>query len=580
MKNKICLDNSYSTTRILTKVDKDSVNSNLNYFIKKNIFGRHGDFFIGGLKTNGYYKESFNKKPLISVVTISYNDKYFLEETIISVLSQNYDNIEFIIIDGASIDGTKEVLEKYDDKIDLWISEPDLGIYDAINKGIQLSTGVLIKNINSGDLLNKNSIKTYVKNYIKNNNKDFVYNSYIQSINEDDGYRAIWTNENKIINGYNDFNHPSWLVPKSIYEKYGFYSLEYSISSDYEIYLRLLSNGVIFKTIKEPLVSFRKGGISFSRNGLSEVYSINKMYFGFFNSTYDYYKRNFFKYLQILKEKYLNNKINKKDLICFIHIENTEELKLDKFFIKNFIHYYNLSYKKNKSYHQGQEFYSNELQLLLNIFPFIRGFSGYNLKSYSGYDKFAPNIKFITFLRNPITRYLEQYKSISKDTAKKSNYKFINFVEEKKYSNIMTKKFSPTGNIDEAIENIKKLNFIGLFEELDLSLEMMKETFKNLSFEYVVDFNFTVSSEDLDSISNFMVQKAIEENKNDLVLYDYVKENIFIKNKNIFLNRIKNEQPINTPNLYEHFKFKYIYYFFIKWFFIKPFKKISYFLYH
>ena len=92
-----------------------------------------------------------NKKPLISIITVVYNDIENIEETILSVLSQTYDNIEFIVIDGASNDGTVDVIKKYDKKIDYWISEKDGGIFDAMNKGIKLSKGDYINFMNSGD---------------------------------------------------------------------------------------------------------------------------------------------------------------------------------------------------------------------------------------------------------------------------------------------------------------------------------------------------------------------------------------------------------------------------------------------
>lgn len=92
-------------------------------------------------------------QPLISIVTVCYNAVSTIEETIISVINQSYDNIEYIIIDGGSKDGTIDLIEKYADKISYWISEPDMGIYDAMNKGIAVATGKWINFMNSGDYL-------------------------------------------------------------------------------------------------------------------------------------------------------------------------------------------------------------------------------------------------------------------------------------------------------------------------------------------------------------------------------------------------------------------------------------------
>ena len=118
--------------------------------------------------------------PLISIVTVVYNGKVFLEETILSIINQTYKNIEYIIIDGGSTDGTVDIIKKYENKISYWISEKDNGIYDAMNKGIKKSTGEWINFMNAGDLFNDNNVLTnfYNKSLI-NDNVDFFYSDSV-----------------------------------------------------------------------------------------------------------------------------------------------------------------------------------------------------------------------------------------------------------------------------------------------------------------------------------------------------------------------------------------------------------------
>ena len=105
----------------------------------------------GGLRTQGYFKQSSEDKPLVTVITVVFNNAATIEETIRSVLFQTYDNVEYIIIDGGSDDGTLEIIKTYDDLIDYWISEPDKGIYNAMNKGISLASGRYINFLNADD---------------------------------------------------------------------------------------------------------------------------------------------------------------------------------------------------------------------------------------------------------------------------------------------------------------------------------------------------------------------------------------------------------------------------------------------
>ena len=114
--------------------------------------------------------------PLISVVTVSYNAVSTIEQTILSVINQTYPHIEYIIIDGGSTYGTVDIIKKYADKIAYWVSEPDKGIYDAMNKGIKVATGEWINFMNSGDCLYRNdTIEKILNKSSTTNNVSIIY---------------------------------------------------------------------------------------------------------------------------------------------------------------------------------------------------------------------------------------------------------------------------------------------------------------------------------------------------------------------------------------------------------------------
>jgi glycosyltransferase involved in cell wall biosynthesis len=128
----------------------------------------------GGLRASGYRKTSCSDRPVVTVVTVVLNDAAGLQKTIASVASQTYDNIELIVIDGNSSDGSPDVISSCQDRIDFWVSEPDRGIYDAMNKGIDLATGVWINFLNCGDCFYQaDTVETVFRN--SRPDADFIY---------------------------------------------------------------------------------------------------------------------------------------------------------------------------------------------------------------------------------------------------------------------------------------------------------------------------------------------------------------------------------------------------------------------
>lgn len=211
------------------------------------------------------------KKPLISIITVSFNAVDTIEQTILSVINQSYSNIEYIIIDGGSTDGTIDIIKKYENKISFWMSEPDKGIYDAMNKGINLSNGEWVNFMNCGDWFASNECIDKNIEYF-NDNKLVIYSDNIRSNykKNQNSYRKA-SKINKITRGM-VFCHQSSFIHKPKENKL-YYNLDYKICADYELFLRIyLKHGTkAFAYVDEPISVYE------IQNGISSKFK-NKLY--------------------------------------------------------------------------------------------------------------------------------------------------------------------------------------------------------------------------------------------------------------------------------------------------------------
>lgn len=174
--------------------------------------------------------------PKISIITVVYNCVNTLEETILSVINQDFDNFEFIIIDGGSSDGTIEIIQKHQDKITSWISEPDKGIYDAMNKGIKIAKGDYLFFLGGDDLLYINSVLKKISSKLTDKNKIYYGNVLFKTRNViyDGKFSSL-----KIAT--RNISHQSIFYPREIFDKYSF-DTKYKIFADYELNLKLYGN--------------------------------------------------------------------------------------------------------------------------------------------------------------------------------------------------------------------------------------------------------------------------------------------------------------------------------------------------
>ncbi len=197
----------------------------------------------------------------ISVITVTKNSEKFLEENINSLKNQTYKNFEHIIIDGNSTDRTVEIIKKNKDKIDYWVSEPDEGLYDAMNKGIKACTGDIIGILNSDDIYFSEALKFVNQYFTEQENLDFLFGT-VEKHKLMHGYypeKIKWTF------GFYTTHSVGFFIKKSSQMKIGFYDTRYKYSADYDLFYKMIVKKKMFgiATKKNEIFGkFRQGGLS------------------------------------------------------------------------------------------------------------------------------------------------------------------------------------------------------------------------------------------------------------------------------------------------------------------------------
>ncbi len=224
-------------------------------------------------------------KPVISVVTVVFNGARYLEQAIQSVVNQAYDNIEYIVIDGGSTDGSLDIIRRYEGKIAYWVSEPDRGIFDAMNKGIKKATGDFIGILNADDWYEPVIIQRVAETAEAKSQFGQVvfycdYYHYDEELSVDSKVKRYSTMQ--YWKGMS-VSHQSMFIGRGVYERLGDYDLVYRLAADYDFFLRMVRGGVEFMKIETHGVNFRRGGHSTMRmkESIWEASKINRQYFGF-----------------------------------------------------------------------------------------------------------------------------------------------------------------------------------------------------------------------------------------------------------------------------------------------------------
>ena len=203
----------------------------------------------------------------VSIITVTYNSAETLEQTLLSVIQQSYKNIEYIVVDGKSTDGTLSIIEKHKGNISRVISEKDNGLYDALNKGIELATGDVVGILHSDDFYIDNKvIERYVQAFLESNAEAVYSDLYYVDKNDTDKIIRRWKSgefkSNSFINGWMP-PHPTFFVKKEVYKKHGKFNLEFKSAADYEIMLRFIQKRAItVYYLPEFTIKMRVGGKS------------------------------------------------------------------------------------------------------------------------------------------------------------------------------------------------------------------------------------------------------------------------------------------------------------------------------
>lgn len=267
----------------------------------------------GGLRTKGINKKTPPSEALVTIITVVFNGSQHIEQTIQSVLCQTYDNIEYIIIDGGSTDGTLDIIRKYDHKISYWISEPDKGIYDAMNKGITLVNGEWVIFMNAGDTFYRPDTVASIFKDDQNSvdlicgHNEIIYNDDFSVVRKALDVNHLWKGM--------IFCHQSLFTRTSLMKQHPF-DPTYQLSADYEFVYYALTKKYRLSKYEIPISTTVHGGVS-DKNVIShmlEHWAIARKYSNTLQTNAYYVLAIFFAFFKGILKKILPMGLKKKIL--------------------------------------------------------------------------------------------------------------------------------------------------------------------------------------------------------------------------------------------------------------------------
>jgi len=201
----------------------------------------------------------------VSIIVSVFNNKSTVADAINSIISQDYDDIECIVVDAGSTDGTVEIIKGFGDRINTFISEPDRGIYDGLNKGISLATGDVIAFLHSDDVYAHETVISNVVGFFDNDTQgvygDLVYTDKVDMSKVFRYWKSCDFSPSLLSKGWMP-PHPTLFLRREVYQKYGTFDTSFKIASDYDFMLRILKDNIVVKYLPQVVYKMRVGGES------------------------------------------------------------------------------------------------------------------------------------------------------------------------------------------------------------------------------------------------------------------------------------------------------------------------------
>lgn len=235
-------------------------------------------FFMltGGCRTKGVIKKSQQGFPIISIVTVTYNGAKYLQQAIESIVGQSHTNFELIIIDGGSTDDTLKIIDSFGDSVDYWQSEPDKGIYDAMNKGIAFATGDWIGFKNADDWYCEGAFQCLAEHAEKQKEVDIWYGNTFSVVQEKPLYLAPFFTDHHSLGGNPGIDHRSCFIRLELHRKVLF-NTNYRLAADFDVFWRLKKKSAVFGHLNQFISCKRYGGASDGPQILVESFEINRI---------------------------------------------------------------------------------------------------------------------------------------------------------------------------------------------------------------------------------------------------------------------------------------------------------------